>query len=504
MAKRTFSIISNCILLFAVFGPLFVLIFHADQNFIFTAADKAALEFTLLQAALSSLLSVLLAWPLALALSRRQFKGRQLLIVALSVPFILPVIVAVLGLLSIFGHSGILNSLLQFFGFPILSVYGLSGVLLAHIFFNIPLATRAFLLALERRPTELERVADGLNLVSLTRFWILDWPIIRFVAPQIFSLIFVLCLTSFAVVLTLGGGPKATTLELAIYQSFRFELDFGRAAFLAFIQLCIAAFTCTLSILIFGLPTNFNSGFDRPLRKRYLSVWSFFWDFGVIILLGLFLTVPLISVLIKGIQNFYLLENTIWIPIINSIILALCSALISTILAMGFMNRWGEVVGTLSIAVSPIIIGAGLFLMVRNITNPFEITFWVTLTVNSVMGLPFSIRIMRPASNEIISNFRRLSHAHAMSPYAWFYWVYLPRLKGALTYSMGLVAALSMGDLGVIVLFGGADFETLPLVIYQLMSAYRTEQAMASAVILVSISIGIFLIFDRIGKTRNA
>ena len=150
MAKRTFSIISNCILLFAVFGPLFVLIFHADQNFTFTAADKAALEFTLLQAALSSLLSVLLAWPLALALSRRQFKGRQLLIVALSVPFILPVIVAVLGLLSIFGHSGILNSLLQFFGFPILSVYGLAGVLLAHIFFNIPLATRAFLLALER------------------------------------------------------------------------------------------------------------------------------------------------------------------------------------------------------------------------------------------------------------------------------------------------------------------------------------------------------------------
>ena len=166
--------------------------------------------------------------------------------------------------------SGILISLLKFFGFPILSVYGLAGVLLAHIFFNIPLATRAFLLALERRPTELERVADGLNLVSLTRFWILDWPIIRFVAPQIFSLIFVLCLTSFAVVLTLGGGPKATTIELAIYQSFRFELDFGRAAFLAFIQLCIAAFTCTLSILIFGLPTNFNSGFDRPIHKRYL------------------------------------------------------------------------------------------------------------------------------------------------------------------------------------------------------------------------------------------
>jgi len=504
VAQRTFSIVANCALLFAVFGPLIVLIFHADQNFTFTSADRAALKFTLLQAALSSLLSVLLAWPLALALSRRQFRGRRLLIVALSVPFILPVIVAILGLLSVFGNSGLLNSLLSFFGFPVFSIYGLSGVLLAHIFFNIPLATRAFLLALERRPKELDRLADGLNLNFLIRFWILDWPIVRLIAPQIFSLIFVLCLTSFAVVLTLGGGPKATTLELAIYQSFRFELDFGRASFLAFIQLSIAALTCVLSIIIFGLPLNFNQSLDRPIHKRYLRLGSLFWDFGVIIVMGLFLTIPLISVLLKGVQNFYLLEITIWTPIFNSITLALFSALISTILAMGFMNKWGEVIGTLSIAVSPLIIGAGLFLMIRNFINPFEVTFWVILTVNSIMGLPFAIRIMRPASEEIISNFHRLSIAYGMTPFAWFYWVYLPRLKGALTYSMGLVAALSMGDLGVIVLFGGANFETLPLVIYQLMSAYRIDQAMASAVILVLISIGIFLIFDRIGKTRNA
>jgi thiamine transport system permease protein len=314
----------------------------------------------------------------------------------------------------------------------------------------------------------------------------------------------VLCLTSFAVVLTLGGGPKATTLELAIYQSFRFELDFGRASFLAFIQLAIAALTCVLSIIIFGLPLNFNQSLDRPIHKRYLRLGSLFWDFGIIILMGLFLTIPLISVLLKGVQNFYLLEITIWTPIFNSITLALLSALISTILAMGFMNKWGEVIGTLSIAVSPLIIGAGLFLMIRNFINPFEVTFWVILTVNSIMGLPFAIRIMRPASDEIITNFHRLSIAYGMTPFAWFYWVYLPRLKGALTYSMGLVAALSMGDLGVIVLFGGASFETLPLVIYQLMSAYRIDQAMASAVILVLISIGIFLIFDRIGKTRNA
>ena len=34
-------------------------------------------------------------------------------------------------------------------------------------------------------------------------------------------MIFVICLSSFAVALTLGGGPRATTLELAIYQAMR-------------------------------------------------------------------------------------------------------------------------------------------------------------------------------------------------------------------------------------------------------------------------------------------
>jgi thiamine transport system permease protein len=43
----------------------------------------------------------------------------------------------------------------------------------------------------------------------------------------------VICLTSFAVVITLGGGPSATTLELAIYQAVRFEFDLGQAAGLA-------------------------------------------------------------------------------------------------------------------------------------------------------------------------------------------------------------------------------------------------------------------------------
>ena len=58
-------------------------------------------------------------------------------------------------------------------------------------------------------------------------------------APAIAALIFLLCFTSFAIVLALGGGPGAATLEVAIYEAVRFDVDFARAGLLALLQVAI-------------------------------------------------------------------------------------------------------------------------------------------------------------------------------------------------------------------------------------------------------------------------
>ena len=48
-----------------------------------------------------------------------------------------------------------------------------------------------------------------------------------------------LCITSFTIVLTLGGGPAATTLEVAIYQALRFDFDPARAVTLTLLQIAL-------------------------------------------------------------------------------------------------------------------------------------------------------------------------------------------------------------------------------------------------------------------------
>ena len=236
MAHRIVTVISSLFLVGLLLGPLMFLIHFSGLSLSLTSSDMAAIEFTFIQAAYSATLSTVLAIPVAKALQRQQFWGKQFVVLFLGAPFILPVIVAVLGLILVFGNNGLLNNFLSFFGFDPLKIYGFWGVILAHVFFNLPLAIRIILQGLNDVPGEKYRLILSLKLSFTQKFFVLDWPVLKKVCPSIWAVIFAICLSSFAVALTLGGGPKATTVELAIYQSFFYDLDFAKAAQLALVQ----------------------------------------------------------------------------------------------------------------------------------------------------------------------------------------------------------------------------------------------------------------------------
>lgn len=184
------------------------------------------IAFSFGQALLSALLSLLPAMPLARALYRRRFPGRQLLLRLCAMTLVLPVLVAVFGLLTVYGRVGWLAQLCQLAGIDYhFSPYGLSGILLAHVFFNLPLATRLMLQALESIPAEQRQLAAQLDLRGWHHFRLLEWPWLRRQLLPTGALIFMLCFASFATVLSLGGGPQATTIELAIFQALSYDYD---------------------------------------------------------------------------------------------------------------------------------------------------------------------------------------------------------------------------------------------------------------------------------------
>ncbi|MER2634421.1 MAG: ABC transporter permease subunit, partial [Rhizobiaceae bacterium] len=227
-------------------GAFFGLAMEAVRNPQPVAVDATMLRvvrFTLWQAALSTVLSAVPAVLVARALSRcGSFPGRGLILKMFALPLALPAIVAALGVLALLGRAGYLaGPLSALSGETWPGIYGLSGILVAHVFFNMPLATRFLLEALDTVPADQWRLASQLGMGGAATFRFVEWPAIRAGLPGVAGLVFMLCVTSFTVVLTLGGGPAATTVEVAIYQALRFDFDPARAVALTALQLALTA-----------------------------------------------------------------------------------------------------------------------------------------------------------------------------------------------------------------------------------------------------------------------
>ena len=469
-------------------------------------ADLAALRFTLWQALLSALISVSLAVPVARALARQVFWGRNLLVTLLGAPFLLPVIVAIFGLLAVFGRGGVLNAALTGLGLEPVSIYGLHGVVLAHVFFNLPLATRLILQGWQDIPSERFRLAATLGMDARAVNRHLERPMLRQVVPGAALVIFVLCTTSFAVALTLGGGPMATTVELAIYQAVRFEFDLSRAAMLSLVQLMITVVVALLALRLVR-QAGFRPGIDRQRRR---------WDGGtgiiraqdgvVISCVTVFLLLPITLVVLRGVAEIPGLPGVVWASALRSLGVALCSTILVVVMSvamsvaatrLGRFSRWVETAGLMAVAASPLVLGTGLFVLVHPIIDPGRLALPVTALVNALVTLPFALRAILPACKTIEDDFGRLATSLKLTGWALLRLLVLPRLRRPIWFSAGLAAALSMGDLGVIALFADPDGATLPLQVYRLMGAYRMDDAAGASVLLLLLSFTLFWVFDR-------
>ncbi|WP_126975379.1 ABC transporter permease family protein [Frigidibacter oleivorans] len=470
-------------------------------------ADLQAIRFTLWQAILSATLSAGLAIPVARAFARRRFPGRAALILLTGAPFILPVIVAVLGLLAVFGRGGLVNGALVWAGLPPVSIYGLQGVVLAHVFFNLPLAVRLILQGWGAIPAERFRLAESLGFGPAEVARHLERPMLRAVLPGVWVAIFVICLSSFAVALTLGGGPRATTVELAIYQAFRFDFDLGRAALLAGVQIALCLGAAALAAGV-ARPAGFGAGMDRPLPAPGGGVWLRLQDALAIGAAALFLLLPLALVALSGLPGLTQLGPAALAAAGRSLALALASTALCLALALPLADaaarspfgRWFEAVGLIPLATSSLVLGTGLFLILRGQVAPAQAALPVTMLVNAVMALPFALRAVLPPLRDVQADYGRLAAALDLRGAARWRLLVLPRLRAPIGFSAGLAAALSAGDLGVITLFADGRSETLPLHLYRLMGAYRMEAAMGAALLLTALSLGLFWIFDRGGR----
>lgn len=504
------SIIAIVFILFQTFGSIFVVFFWSRDNFyLLNSYEFKVLYFTLKQALISSLLVCLLAIPISKAIFRNNFILKGIFIKIMGLPFIFPVVSAIFSIILIFGNNGFINTILEMLGFSKISIYGLKGIVIINIFFNLPLAVRFLILAWNEIPSEQLKLAKSLNVKSLNYFKLIELPMLRSILPSTLCIIFLICISSFSVALTLGGGPNSTTLEVAIYQALVFDFDFAKASSLASIQFLVCIILAIFVIFFSKKNSSFASqeikffGVNSLYMERSLIDW--FW----IIFAVLFLLVPILFLIFTGFFGIFYLPKTIFLAALNSVVLAVFSGFLGVCLALSLTNffinltsssKYFEILSIFILATSPIVMGTGLFLVLKTILNLEILTPLLVIIINATMSLPFMLRVLLPAVTKVNEDTGKLSDSLDIYGFDRFKLITFPTIFPAISFSMGLGCALSMGDLGVITLFSFADFQTLPLAIYRLMMSYKMDHAISSSVLLIIICFFLFQLFDYLGK----
>ncbi|MDR5868503.1 thiamine/thiamine pyrophosphate ABC transporter permease [Halomonas koreensis] len=482
----------------------------------------AVLRFTLWQASLSTLLSIGLAVPVALALARRpRFFGRRLLLRAMELSLVIPSLIALFGLVAVHGRRGWVAPLRDWLGgLPEDYLYGLSGIVLAHVFYNLPLAARLMLQALEQAPAAQWRLAGQLGLTRGALWRALEWPRLAPLLPRLAALVFTLCFTSFAIVMTLGGGPGASTLEVALYQAMKFDHDLALAALLALTQLTLCLALWLLALSRGGTPSLAVSARPAAIAPRWWRrdalgasrVVDACWLVG----LAALLLPPLAAVLVAGAWGLPELPRgaSLAPAALRSLVMALGAGLGALALAVALLvgSHWLRATrrplsatileggGQLILVIPALVLGTGLFLLLRPQLGSGWQGYALVVLVNAFMALPFAMQVVRGALPGLSAQERRLADQFGVRGAARVRWLIWPRLRRPLALALAYAMTLSLGDFSVIALFGSPSAPTLPMLLFQQLGGYRWQGAAATALLLLALVAGVFALLDRLTR----
>lgn len=469
--------------------------------------------FTLEQATLSTLLTLLAGLPLAYLFSHCEFPGRRILRAALTAPFVLPSLVVALALQAWMGPRGVL-------GVDVLGALGpLGAILLAHVFYNLSLMIRLVGNIWERLPLAYLEAARTLGLTRAQTWWRVELPLLRPALLAASLLTFVFCSTSFGIILLLGGS-RVGTLETLVYEEVRsFRPDYATAAALAILQLAITY----VALLAFVRLQQRGTAAWRPRTQAKRSSLPA-WGFLVLSLAAFFEIGPPLALLASSLHTrqgwgfdaftglfggqpplesyttAQALGNSLRFAL-GTLALALPLAFVTALAAHRRRNAATQVFVLLPLGLSAVVVGLGFLLTWNGTLLPDLRTsgLWIVLA-HTLIGFPLAARILLPSLDAVEPALREAARTLGASRRHIVWRLELPLSYAALGVAAVYAFATSLGEFGAALLLRRPSTTTLPLAIYDAFSrpgpVFR-EQAMALAALLFLAAFASFLVLER-------
>ncbi len=441
-------------------------------------------RFTLIQAVLSTIITVTLALPAAWVFARFTFPGKRILGAASLVPFVLPTLVVGSAFLTLAGPRGIL-------GIDLTGTLWL--ILIAHVFYNYAIVVRGVGTYWERIDPRLEAAARTLGASPLTAFRTVTLPLLRPAIASTSALVFLFSFTSFGVVLLLGD-LNHTTIEVEIWRQTTAFLRLDIASTLAVLQLVGIGFVLA-AYGWFQRRTTFQfehavaaarpaRGRERWLVGAILGSMITILGTPLVVLVGRSLIGPTGAFGFENYANLFTLpstsaafispvvaiRNSLWIAVAASGIAIVVGMLASIGLTYARRRtaRLFDVFVMLPLGTSAVTIGFG-FLVALDWPIDIRTSLILIPIAHALVAVPFVVRTASPALASVKHGLREAAATLGASPWKTWWTVDLRLVGSAILVASAFAFAISMGEFGATAFIARPSSPTIPIAIFKLL-----------------------------------
>lgn len=454
--------------------------------------------WSFLQAALTCIAALFWGLPVAWVLARYDFAGRLLVLRLLMLPFVVPTLVAAMGVLALWGPRGVLSGWLglDLEDTPYLLLYG-------NLFFNLCLVVRAGVDALGQVSASRVAAARTLGATPWRVFWRVEWPAILPWLASAVCLVFLYCFSGFGLALILGG-QKYATVEVEIYTLVAHELKLAQAGALA---LCMLLLTGTVALVYAAMERRLATPArtDVIARRRPAGVWQWACVAAALAVLVFFCALPLLAILARALGA----GRGAWAALVdaetihavwNTLRFTAVALLLATALGMAhaFAARRSVVLRAaafLPFVVSPVTVAFGLLLLYPQ----WSASMLLLVCAYALLAYPFVAKSLGAALDSQPEHLLQAARTLGSSPWRGFLRVTLPLVAPSLRRGMAFAAATALGEFAVTLFLSRPEWATLTTLIYERLGrpgATNRDSAMVLASVLMLLALLVFLLIE--------
>jgi len=219
-----------------------------NMGLIFKHGYMDALKLSIALALISTVICLLLAYPLSLILTERQRDNTTIISLLFILPLWMNSLLSTMAWQTILESNGIINQILRIFGLPTMQMINTPGAIVLGMVYNfLPYMVLPLYISLTKIDHHILEAAQDLGANSWQTFWRVILPLSLPGAVSGITMVFIPALTTFVISALLGGG-KLLLIGNIIEQEFTFQYDWHVGCALSVILMVFIVLNMLLTV----------------------------------------------------------------------------------------------------------------------------------------------------------------------------------------------------------------------------------------------------------------